>query len=174
MAVEVAILEGAFLSTFAEDAAFGEIVGRLVRMGDAVPAGVELGYHLCYGDLGHEHFKQPRSLELAVRLVNAVAAEVSHPVAWVHMPVPVDRQDDAYFEALSDLRVGEGTELYLGVVHHDGLEATQARIEACERVLGSTRGFGVATECGMGRTPPEEIEELLRIHAEARTGRAVA
>ena len=25
--------------------------------------------------------------------------------------------------------------------------------------------FGVATECGMGRRPPETIPELLRIHA---------
>jgi hypothetical protein len=27
--------------------------------------------------------------------------------------------------------------------------------------------FGIATECGFGRRPPETVPELLRIHAEA-------
>ena len=32
------------------------------------------GLHLCYGDYGHPHFKQPSSLALQVRVLNAVTA----------------------------------------------------------------------------------------------------
>jgi hypothetical protein len=48
--------------------AFDAIVANLVRCLDIVPADVPAGLHLCYGDYGHQHFKQPESLaQLAVR-----------------------------------------------------------------------------------------------------------
>jgi hypothetical protein len=53
--------------------------------------------------------------------------------------------------------------LYLGLVHFtDGAEGTERRIAAAQRTL---TGFGVATECGMGRRPPETIPDLLSIHS---------
>ena len=35
------------------------MVERLVRLGHRVPTDIELGYHLCYGDAGHQHFVEP-------------------------------------------------------------------------------------------------------------------
>ena len=82
-------------------------------------------------------------------------------------PLPVDprnRHDDAYFAPLADLSIGT-TKLFLGLVHHtDSVEGTLRRLATAQRHV---RGFGIATECGFGRRPPETIPELLRIHREA-------
>ena len=142
-----------------------EILDRLVRIGNRVPADVELGYHLCYGDAGHKHFKEPADVSKLVDIANVITAELQRPVQWISLPVPRNRADDAYFAPLKDLNVPAGTELYLGLVHNtDGKEGTQRRIEAAQRAID--RPFGVATECGLGRRPPETIPQLLRIHAE--------
>jgi hypothetical protein len=78
------------------------------------------------------------------------------------MPVPRDRHDDPYFSPLSDLRLKSGTELYLGLIHlTDGIEGAKRRAAAAKRVMSD---FGVATECGFGRRPPETIPELIRLH----------
>ncbi len=80
------------------------------------------------------------------------------------MPVPRDRTDNAYFAALRNLALHPETEIYLGLVHYtDGVEGTVGRIEAAQRAIAD---FGVATECGMGRRPPETIPDLLKIHAQ--------
>jgi len=93
-----------------------------------------------------------------------VSAVSRRAIAWVHMPVPRERTDDAYFAPLRRLRLHPETELYLGLVHHtDGVEGTQRRIDAAQRAVSS---FGVATECGFGRRPPETVPDLLRIHRE--------
>ena len=55
---------------------------------DQVPADVPAGLHLCYGDYGHQHFKQPESLALQVRLLNAVAAAAARPVSFASFTVP--------------------------------------------------------------------------------------
>jgi hypothetical protein len=162
-AVEFAIVEGVWPVAFTD--VRQEIVDRLVRIGDRVPPDVELGYHLCYGDAGHRHFKEPADMGKLVDIANAITSAVQRPVQWISMPVPRNRADDAYFAPLHDLRLPATTELYLGLVHiTDGTEGTQRRIEAAQRALD--RSFGVATECGFGRRPAETIPQLLRIHAE--------
>jgi hypothetical protein len=160
-AVEFAILEGVFPTFLANPKE--DILERLLRIGEAVPSEVELGYHLCYGDYQHQHFTEPRDTSKLVEVANAVVAGLSRPVNWIHLPVPRDRDDEAYCAALRDLRLGEETELYLGLVHFsDGAEGTQRRIEAAKRAVSE---FGVATECGFGRRPAETVPELMRIHA---------
>jgi hypothetical protein len=135
----------------------------LVRLGNRIPQPVELGYHLCYGDAGHRHFKEPEDTRLLVETADALATRLSRPLQWIHLPVPRDRADEPYFSALRTLRLPPETQLYLGLVHHtDGVEGTRRRIAVAERVWPD---FGVATECGLGRRPPETILELLRIHA---------
>ena len=80
------------------------------------------------------------------------------------MPVPRDRDDDAYFAPLRRLRLPPHTELCLGLVHHtDGVAGTRRRLAAAEKHV---QNFSIATECGFGRRPPATIPELLRIHAE--------
>jgi hypothetical protein len=141
-----------------------EIIDRLVRLGDHIPDGVELGYHLCYGDFGHRHVIEPKDTGLMVRLANKLSERVRRPIQWIHMPVPRDRSDDAYFAPLGDLRLNPETDLYLGLVHHsDGVAGTRQRIAAAAKVIPD---FGIATECGMGRRDPRTMVELLRVHAE--------
>jgi hypothetical protein len=162
VAVEFGILEGIWPAFF--DNVEPGIVERLVRLGDAVPEPVELGYHLCYGDYEHHHFTQPTDAGRLVAIANAVAVGVRRAINWIHLPVPRDRVDDAYFAPLRDLRLAPETELYLGLVHAtDGVEGTRRRIETARKVVPT---FGVATECGLGRRPAETIPDVLRIHAE--------
>ena len=162
VAVEFAQLEGVFPAHFAP--LFEGIVERLVRLGDRVPRDAALGYHLCYGDALHQHFVEPQDAGRLVEVANAVAWGVSRPIAYVHLPVPRDRVDDAYYAPLADLKLDAETQLYLGLVHYtDGVEGARQRIRAAQRAVAA---FGVATECGLGRRPPETIHDLLRLHAQ--------
>lgn len=162
VACEVAVLEGVWPVYFSDPKE--TIIAELVEIGNRVPADVELGYHLCYGDAGHKHFKQPTDTRLLVELINGIAAGVERPITWFHLPVPRDRTDEAYFAPLRDLQIAPETELYLGLVHYsDGIEGTRQRIATAQRVIPE---FGISTECGLGRRDPQTIQELLRQHAE--------
>jgi hypothetical protein len=164
VAVEVAQLEGALPHHYADHAELERTIDEdLVRLGSIVPNGVELGYHLCYGDSGHKHFVEPKDTALLTRLANTIAAGIERPLSWIHLPVPRNRDDLSYFASLEGLRLPAETELYLGLVHFsDGVEGTQKRIRAAQEVVGP---FGVATECGFGRRPPETVRELMSIHS---------
>jgi len=138
---------------------------QLAQLGDAVPPEVELGFHLCYGDRGHKHFKEPTDTANLVEVANGISARVKRSIEWIHMPVPRGRSDDAYFAPLKSLKLKPGTELVLGLVHHtDGVDGTRKRMKAAEKVV---KNFGIATECGLGRRDPKTIPALLKIHAEA-------
>src|SRR5262249_25954810 len=53
---------------------------------------------------------------------------------------------------------------YLGLIHHtDGIARCLRRVVTARKYVS---GFGVATEGGLSRRPPETIPELLRIHRE--------
>jgi hypothetical protein len=162
VAVEFGILEGIWPAPF-EDT-LGGIVQRLVRISGHVPHDVEMGQHLCYGDYQHQHFVEPADTSRLVELANAVSAGVARPIQWIHLPVPRDRSDDAYFAPLANLDLHPETQLYLGLVHHtDGVEGTQQRIAAAQKVVTD---FGVANECGFGRRPSEQVTTLMEIHRE--------
>ena len=75
-----------------------------------------------------------------------------------HLPVPKDRTDDAYFAPLGDLSLPAETALYLGLIHHADAAGDRARIAAAHKVVSR---FGVATECGWGRTDPARVPGLL-------------
>src|SRR5258707_243892 len=44
------------------------------RIACAIPAGVRLGYHFCYGDLADRHLVEPDTLALSVRMANLAIA----------------------------------------------------------------------------------------------------
>ena len=142
---------------------------RLRRLTCAVPADVHLGAHLCYGDYDGKHIIQPRDATRMTAFANMVTQEAGRPLQWIHMPVPIDRKDDAFFSPLAGLKLHSETELYLGLVHlRDGVDGTQARIHAAEKYV---HNFGVATECGIGRMHSRsDIRELFRIHSVAIEG----
>lgn len=158
---EVLAADGAW-DVFYDDL-IGDAVDRIARLSAAVPEGVELGFHLCYGDPGHKHVKEPADLGGCVTMANSISERVGRSVNWIHMPVPRDRNDDAYFAPLTGLTLKPGCELYLGLVHlTDGLDGAKRRVAAAAKVRGE---FGVATECGFGRRPAETIPDLLALHA---------
>jgi hypothetical protein len=137
----------------------------LIDLASRAPDDVELMFHFCYGDSNHRHVVEPTDMADMVELANRLTAGIARPIALIHMPVPRNRADEAYFAPLRALRLRPETELSLGLVHYtDGLAGTRRRIAAAEQFV---REFSVATECGFGRRAPETIPELLRIHAAA-------
>lgn len=141
---------------------FDGLVSRLAALVDAVPADVEVGVHLCYGDAGERHFIEPTDAANLVRYANAVIAASARPLTWLHLPVPITRDDEEYFAPLASLAPVE--ELYLGLVHReDGAEGAARRVAAAAPFVPE---FGVATECGIGRAPAGSTEGILRTHAE--------
>ena len=141
--------------------AFAAIVTDL---GDRVPAGVDLLYHLCYGDSGHRHVVEPTDMGDMVEFANRVSRQIARPIELIHMPVPRDRADDAYFAPLRRIELRAETELCLGLVHYtDGVDGARARLGAAQKYV---RDFSIATECGFGRRDPATIPALLRLHAE--------
>jgi hypothetical protein len=134
-------------------------------LGNRVPAGVDLVYHLCYGDSNHRHVVEPTDMSDMVEFANRVSRRIARPIELIHMPVPRNRSDDGYFAPLRRLELQPGTELCLGLVHHtDGVAGTRQRLAAAKKYA---HDFSIATECGFGRRDPRTIPELLRIHAEA-------
>lgn len=140
------------------------LIETLARLGDAVPDGITLGYHLCYGSMGNKHWKEPEDLGICVSTANAIAIGVSRRIDFLHVPVPIDRDDDAYAAPLGDLAIGEDTLMYLGLIHGaDGSEGAARRIAAARKYLDR---FGLSTECGWGRMDADEVMPLLELHDE--------
>ena len=141
------------------------MIARMIEFSRHVPDGVELGYHLCYGDWEHRHMREPKDSGVMVEMANALAAGVRRKIDWLHMPVPRDRDDEAFFVPLSDLRLRAETKLFLGLVHYtDGLEGTRKRMQAADSVVSD---YGIAAECGLGRRVDQDIIELLQTHKQA-------
>ncbi len=176
VAVEFGVLEDAFGPGGAQ--AFDMIIGALARCVDQVPADVPAGLHLCYGDYGHQHFKQPESLALQVRLLNAVAAAASRPVSFASFTVPQYQREESYFAPLVGLTTGPGTELNFALVPYHPAEQAQGTTEEQVRLIDAAlidstaglREWGICTECGMGRAAREEIPGLLDVYRQILSG----
>ncbi len=166
---EMVIWDGQSSDAVPGNVSHDDIIARMKRLCAAVPDDVELGLHLCYGDFGAKHFVEPKDATQMVDFANALAASIPHKLAYIHMPVPIGRSDDAFHRPLRDLKLGDGTALFLGVVHaKDGVAGAKARIAAARRYAPD---FGIATECGMARARSEEtVRTLLKIHADVCAG----
>ena len=136
------------------------------RLAAPVPRDVELGFHLCYGDLDAKHFVQPLDATKMVEFANLIAANVARPIAWTHMPVPMDRSDDAFYAPLRNLKLHAETELYLGLVHaEDGVAGTKRRMAVARKYVDA---FGIGSECGIARArTPALVREFLAVYAGA-------
>jgi hypothetical protein len=146
-----------------------KLLSRMQRLCAGIPDDVEIGLHLCYGDFAGRHFVEPQDAAKMVEFANALAKTIRHKLAYIHMPVPVERSDEAFHRPLRGLELAAGTELFLGVVHaSDGVEGARERIAAASRYAPT---FGIATECGMARARSEEmVRTLLKIHADLCAG----
>jgi methionine synthase II (cobalamin-independent) len=159
---EVLVSEGFFADRPADYE--GQIASELARLGDAVPDAVEVGYHLCYGSPADEHLVMPRDTAIMVEIANGLRETLRRRVDFLHMPVPRDRADAAYFAPLADLAGYGATTVYVGLIHHADRDGDRARIRAARAVIAR---FGVASECGWGRTDPQRVSDLLAGHREA-------
>ena len=162
---EMIILDGQPQDQFPTvKASMDDVMQRMKRISAAVPADVELGVHLCYGDFGAKHMLEPRDMGRMVEVANAMTTAVQRPINYIHMPVPISRTDDAYFAPLKNLK--HRGELYLGVVHAaDGVEGTKKRMGVARKYAPK---FGIACECGIARARKTDlVQRLLEIHAQA-------
>jgi hypothetical protein len=140
------------------------IAQRFARICASVPEDVALGFHLCYGDFGGKHFFDPVTARHLVDVANAIAKNVGHKLAYIHLPVPLLRANADFFVPMREFKLESETEIYLGLVHAaDGVEGTKKRIALAHEYLPE---FGIATECGFARArKPDLVRQLLDIHA---------
>jgi hypothetical protein len=170
VAVEFGLLEEVLAPGGAQD--FDPIVAALACCIDQVPADSPAGLHLCYGDSGHQHFKQPTSLALQVQVLNSVSAAAGRQVNFVSFTVPQYQREQSYFAPLAQLTADRGTELNFALVpYHPAGQApgtTGAQVLLIDAALkassGDHRTWGVCTECGMGRVDRNDIPALLDLH----------
>ena len=161
---EMIILDGQPQNQFPTvKASMDDIMQRMRRICAAVPADVELGVHLCYGDFAAKHFNEPKDMSAMVTVANAMAKAVTRRIDYLHMPVPIGRSDDAYFAPLRNLEFSN--EIYLGVLHAaDGVQGANQRMATAAKHAPK---FGIACECGIARArKPELVRRVLQIHAE--------
>ena len=135
---------------------------ELAALGDAVPEDVTLGYHLCYGTPYDEHLVMPKDAGILVELMNGIAGGVNRKVDFLHIPVPKDRTDHAYFMPLAQFK--GSMKVYFGLIHHDDEEGDLRRIEIAREYV---KDFGIGTECGWGRADPKRVPGLLASHRKA-------
>jgi hypothetical protein len=137
--------------------------GQLARLSAAVPAGAELGFHLCYGSPGDKPLVSLTTAAVLMELMNGIIAGAERTVDFLHIPVP--RQADAsFFAPLRQWQKPTGTRLYLGLLQFSDPEGDRRRIALARGVLSE---FGVAAECGFGRTDPARLPTLLANHRAA-------
>lgn len=161
---EVMDLEGVYPWLPTDDTAWERYVQTIQGIGSAAPAEALLGYHFCYGNLGGKHIVEPTDLALLTRMANTAVAQSGRQVDWLHMPVPISRDDDAYFAPLADLAAPDSW-LYLGLIHSDdGVDGARRRLDAARR--HTPIGIGASTECGFGRLPEQAVRPLLALHRE--------
>lgn len=167
-AVEFGFLEGKVYGQPAEawfDDVWAGTSDRLARQIDRIPEAVEVGVHLCYGDVSETHFVEPTDTSILTRFANIIVEKATRQINWIHLPVPIERDDEDYFAPLIDLNISSDTELYLGLVHRqDGVEGARRRVLAANSSL--KRPYGIGTECGFGRAPEGTTKPLFEIHRE--------
>lgn len=144
----------------------------------AIPEGVALGYHSCFGTLDGWPSRQPPDLRGSVLLLNAAVAASGRRVDFLHLPT-LGSAEEAFFAPLQDLETGGGR-VYLGAIHHMHPAAgLRPQLRAARRYLPE---FGLAAPCGFGRVPerpgrflteagsdvpPDFLDIILRDHLEA-------
>jgi hypothetical protein len=138
-----------------------EIFAEFGRLAAPVPEDVELGYHLCYGSPQDEHLVMPKDAGVLTEMSNGLIRAMPRRLDFLHLPVPKNRTDDAYFTPLKDLALPPETTLYLGLIHHGDAAGDQARIAAARKFVPR---FGIASECGWGRGDPARVPGLIAAH----------
>jgi hypothetical protein len=138
-----------------------EILTSLARIGNAVPGGIDLGYHLCYGSPADEHCVIPKDLAVGVEIANGIFARLRRGVRYLHLPVPHDRADADFVRPLAELTLPAGASFYLGCVHPGDERGNATRLEQAQRF---TAVAGIGSECGWGRADPAKLDSIIAAH----------
>jgi hypothetical protein len=136
---------------------------QFARLAAAVPVDVELGFHLCYGSPNDQPLVRMGDATVLVSLMNGIDAYVKRTVEFIHIPVP-KHAGDQFFAPMKAWQNTKNTHLYLGLLQHNDEEGDNRRIAAARGIVS---GFGVAAECGFGRTDPANVPIILASHRRA-------
>jgi hypothetical protein len=135
-------------------------VAPVRRLSALLPAEAALGFHFCFGTFGGWPAFAPADLGRAVDLINAAVGAAGRRTDWIHVPT-LDRADDAFYAPLARLERGDGR-LYLGMIH--SMRSFRERLAVARKFVPD---FGLGAYCGFGRTPPEQLPQLLADHLKA-------
>ena len=105
---EMVVWDGQASDAVPADVPREKLIARMQHLCAAVPDDVELGLHLCYGDFGAKHFVEPKDAAKMVEFANALTKAIAHKLAYIHMPVPIERNDDAFHRPFRDLAARRG------------------------------------------------------------------
>ncbi len=139
---------------------YAAFVAQFARLSAAVPDGVALGYHACYGTLGGWPIVSPDTLANEVKFLNDTVAASPRKVDFVHLPM-LDRADREYAQPLADLNVKDA-EVYLGMIHNMG--SFEERLANARHYLPE---FSIAAPCGFGRIPADVLQKRFDQHQSA-------
>ncbi|MEM7332556.1 MAG: hypothetical protein AAF490_10720 [Chloroflexota bacterium] len=159
---EILLIEDYFPEDWSYDVA--NLLPTLGELGDAVPDGVELGFHLCYGSPVDEPLVVQEDMQVVVDFANQISASVKRSVQFMHLPVSDPLADDRFFAPLGQLKLPADTELYVGLVNPRDPEGDERRIQLAQKYYPN---FGIATECGWGRKELAQMIPLLTEHQNA-------
>jgi hypothetical protein len=135
-------------------------VAPVRRLSALLPAEAALGFHFCFGTFGGWPAFAPADLGRAVELINASVAAAGRRTDWIHIPT-LDRADETFYAPLARLESGDAR-IYLGMIH--SMHSFRERLAVARKFVPS---FGLAAYCGFGRTPPEQLPQLLADHLQA-------
>jgi hypothetical protein len=138
------------------------IWGIIGRLGDLVPADMDLGYHLCYGSPADAHMVEPKDMAVLVEIANGLVKAVNRPIQYIHMPVPIERNDEGYFAPLAKIDLPVGTDLLLGCVHGADPEGNAIKLAKAQKYATIA---GIGAECGVGRIEDHSrLTDILEQH----------
>lgn len=135
-------------------------VAPIGRLSALLPPEAALGFHFCFGTFGGWPAFAPNDLGRTVDLINAAVAAAGRRTDWIHVPT-LNRTDDAFYAPLARLNAGEAR-VYLGMIH--SMDSLAERLSVARKFLPE---FGLGAYCGFGRTPPEQLPQILDDHLKA-------
>ena len=145
---------------YPKDGAVARNTEQIAALSRDIPDAVALGFHLCFGTLGGWPRFAPDDLSATVDLANGFIEAAGRRVDWMHIPALDDVGED-FYAPLARLKP-KGARVYLGMVHH--MDTFERRLNLARKFLPD---FGLAAYCGLGRTPPAGLGQVLDDHLQA-------
>ena len=125
------------------------VANSIAQLSEQIPDTIELGLHICYGDRDHHHFIKAKICGTAVAFANRLFGLIERADRLGPHAGTKDRDDEAYFAPLQNLRLPP---------RHAALSRPRtSRRRRCGRDAADdghrhfVKGYGIATECGLGR-----------------------